>query len=159
MGPLQNPMGAKMAPKIDQVAPKSWKAISALGNVFWTLVSRNHSNYRAVGTSWLLKGHLFNGDWLIFCFCCVLLCYVLHDVASRSNSSQSARLNWDVRADPNVAADRSKGTVKPIHYSFGVTCGGDLLVYREATKVCGQRTCNRWKRSHQRKIHFCSSSI
>ena len=45
-----------------------------------TLFSRNHSNPRAVGTSWRLKGHLFNGDWLIVCFCCVSSCSVLYDM-------------------------------------------------------------------------------
>ena len=32
------------------------------------LFSRNHNNYCAVGTCWLLKRGLFDGDWLIFFF-------------------------------------------------------------------------------------------
>ena len=35
---------------------------------FQTLFSRSHSNYRVVGTSWHLKGHFFDGDWLIAVF-------------------------------------------------------------------------------------------
>ena len=46
--------------------------------------SRNHSNYRAVGTSWLLKGHLFDVHWLLFCFCCVSLCSVLYNMFNTS---------------------------------------------------------------------------
>ena len=42
--------------------------------------SRNHSNPCAVGTSWLLKGHLFDVDWLIFCFRCFSLCFVLYNI-------------------------------------------------------------------------------
>ena len=44
------------------------------------LFSRNHSNYFAVGTSWLLKGHSFDGGWLICCFGCVSLCSVLYNI-------------------------------------------------------------------------------
>ena len=47
---------------------------------FQTLFSRNHSNPCAVGTSWLLKGHLFDGDWLVSCFGCVSLCSVLYNL-------------------------------------------------------------------------------
>ena len=46
--------------------------------------------------------HLFDKDWLISCFVSFSLWYVLHDVASRSTSYQSARLHSNVRADPNV---------------------------------------------------------
>ena len=41
------------------------------------LFSRNHSNYCAVGTWWRLKGHFFDGDWVIFCVFCVSLWSVL----------------------------------------------------------------------------------
>ena len=78
--PFKNSVGARMAPKIDQVAPKSWKAIFALGNISWTLFSRSYSINRAVGTSWFLKGHLFDGELLIFCLCLrfVVLCFIQH---------------------------------------------------------------------------------
>jgi hypothetical protein len=49
------------------------------GVFFHTLFSRNHSNLCAVGTSWLLKGHLFDVEWLTFCFRCVSLCFVLYN--------------------------------------------------------------------------------
>ena len=61
----------------------------------------------------------------------------LHDVASRSSSLHIARLHSNVRADLNVAADRSKGTVRAVQDSFGVTCRGDLLVDWEAKIVSG----------------------
>ena len=75
--PLQNPVGAKMATQIDQVPPKHPKSRSPGAPRTCSLFSGNHGNYYAVGTSWLLKGHLFDGDWLIFCFCCVSLYSVL----------------------------------------------------------------------------------
>ena len=40
--------------------------------------ARDHSNYCAVGAYWFLKGHLFDGDLLIFSFVCFSLCYVLN---------------------------------------------------------------------------------
>ena len=57
--PLQNPVGAKMAFKIDQVPPTHRKTSWIGAPRTCSLFSRNHSNYRAVGTSWLLIGHLF----------------------------------------------------------------------------------------------------
>ena len=41
--------------------------------------SRNHSNYCAVGTSWLSTRHFFDGDWFICCVGCVSLCPVLYN--------------------------------------------------------------------------------
>ena len=51
------------------------------------LFSQNHGNYYAVGTWWLLKGHFFDGDWLIFCFFSVSLCAVLHEKAQGESAS------------------------------------------------------------------------
>ena len=48
--------------------------------VFKTLFSRNHSNPPAVVTSWRLKGHLFDGDWLISFFYGVSLSSVLYNI-------------------------------------------------------------------------------
>jgi hypothetical protein len=48
-------MGIKMAQQINQWAPKgATKSISG-SSLLRSLFSRNHSNYCAVGTSWLLK--------------------------------------------------------------------------------------------------------
>ena len=44
------------------------------------LFPRSHSNYCAVGTWWFLKGHSFDGDWLILCLVCVSLCSVLYNM-------------------------------------------------------------------------------
>ena len=65
------------------------------------LFSRNHSNPRAVGTSWLLKGHFFDDDWLLFhffygywlivCFCCVSLCSVLYNIFFFQKTSVNAQ--------------------------------------------------------------------
>ena len=78
--PLQNPMGSKMVSKSTKWRQTSeqilWRML-LWAVLFQTLFPRNHSNYCAVGTSWLLKGHLFDGHWLICCFCCVSLCSVL----------------------------------------------------------------------------------
>ena len=78
--PLQNPMGAKMATKFHMFNIKSCYFQDAKTSFFQTLFSQNRSNYCAVGTSWLSKGHFFNGDWLIFCLCCVSLCSVLYNL-------------------------------------------------------------------------------
>ena len=84
--PLQNPMGAKMAPKSikwRQKIEKSKMSGTKHGFVpvfFQTLFSQNPSNPCAVGTSWLLKGHFFNVHWLIVCFRCVSLCFVLYNI-------------------------------------------------------------------------------
>ena len=78
--PLHNLMRFKMVPKSTKWRQNSEKFLWRMllwAVAFQTLFSRNHSNSRAVGTSWLLKGHLFYGDWLMFCFCCVSLCSVL----------------------------------------------------------------------------------
>ena len=80
-GPPSKSDGIQNGTKIDQVAPKCWKSHMPDAPLFQTLFSRNHSNPRAVGASWLLKGHLFDGDWLIFCFCCVSLCSVLYNIS------------------------------------------------------------------------------
>ena len=82
---LGTPFKIRWAPKWQ---PKSTKWRQTVENVrcsyahnaflFQTLFSRNHSNPRAVGTSWLLKGHLFDVPWLIVCFRCVSLCFVLY---------------------------------------------------------------------------------
>ena len=57
---------------------KCWYAHNAV--FFQTLFSRNHTNPCAVGTSWLFKGHFFYVDWLMFCFRCFLLCFVLNSI-------------------------------------------------------------------------------
>ena len=51
-----------------------------VGCLFQTQFSRNHSNPCAVGTSWLLTGHFFDVHWLIVCFRCVSLCFVLYNI-------------------------------------------------------------------------------
>ena len=81
--PLRNPMGSKMAPKSTKWRQTSEKNVWRMllwAVLFQTLFSPNHSNYCAVGTAWLLKGHFFYGDWLILCFCCVSLCSVLYNI-------------------------------------------------------------------------------
>ena len=42
--------------------------------------SRNHSNYCAVWTYWFFKGHLFDGDWLMFVICSVFLCAMFNKI-------------------------------------------------------------------------------
>ena len=59
---------------------KNRKTLNCAEAPFRPWFSRNQSNYCTVGTSWLLKGHLFDGDWLICCFGCVSLCYVLYNM-------------------------------------------------------------------------------
>ena len=39
------------------------------------------SYYCVVGTSWLSKGHLFDGAWLSVCYCCVSLNSVLYNMS------------------------------------------------------------------------------
>ena len=77
--PLQNPMGSKMALKSTKRLQNAEKRPMPDAPSFQTLFSRNHRNPWAVGTSWLLKGRFFVGDWLIFCFCYVSLCSVLYN--------------------------------------------------------------------------------
>ena len=55
------------------------KSISG-SSLLRSLFSRNHSNYCAVGTSWLLKAHYVNGDLLIGCFFCFSLCHVFYTI-------------------------------------------------------------------------------
>ena len=67
---------AKIDPILVRRLKKPWRGARSETTCF----SQNHSNPCAVGTSWLLKGHFFDGDWLIFCFCCVSLCSVLYNI-------------------------------------------------------------------------------
>ena len=62
---------------------KCWYAHNAF--CFQTLFSRNYSNPRAVGKSWFLKDHFFNVDWLMFCFRCVCLCFVVYNIFNISS--------------------------------------------------------------------------
>ena len=52
---VQDQVGAKMAPKVDQVASKGTNISISGSSLFQTLSSRNHNHYCTVGTSWLLK--------------------------------------------------------------------------------------------------------
>ena len=58
-------MGSNMAPTNDQ-----WRqhGKNTASNNVGTLFSRNHNNDCAAGTWLLLKDHLCDGDWLVFCF-------------------------------------------------------------------------------------------
>ena len=77
---VHNPVGAEMAPQIDQAAV-NWHPNLRKTIHFWrSCFSRKHSNCCAGGTSWLSKGHFFDGDWLIFCFCFVSLYSVLYNM-------------------------------------------------------------------------------
>jgi hypothetical protein len=76
-------MGIKMAQQIIKWAQKTKKTSISCSSLLRPLFPRNHSNYRAVRTSWLSKGYLFNGDWLICCFGCVFLCSVLYNIFYR----------------------------------------------------------------------------
>ena len=78
--PLENPVGAKMTPKFHFFQYKSCYFYDDKTVCVLTLFSRNNSNYCAVGAPWLLKGHLFDGEWLICCFGCVYLCSVLYNM-------------------------------------------------------------------------------
>ena len=71
-----HPKSTKWRQKVENV--RCWYGFFMV--FFQTLFSRNHSNPCAVGTSWLLKGHFFDGDWLICCFGCVSLCSVLYNI-------------------------------------------------------------------------------
>ena len=77
---LWDPARAKMAPKIGQVASKCAQKSKDGETVGAPLFLQNHSNYRAVGTRWLLKDHFVDGDWLIFCLFCVSFCSVLYNI-------------------------------------------------------------------------------
>ena len=72
---------AQIDPILVRRLKKSWRGTGSET----TLSSRNHNNPCAVGTSWLLKGHFFDGDWLICCFGCVSLCSVLFEGVWCSN--------------------------------------------------------------------------
>ena len=48
--------------------------------LFQSLFSRNHSNPCAVGASWLFKSRFCDVDWLLFCFRCFSLCFVLYNI-------------------------------------------------------------------------------
>ena len=85
LGPPSKSDGILNGTQINQVAPKCTKFYVAklfFAVFFQTLFSRNHSNPCAVGTSWLLQGHFFDVHvhWLIFCFRCVSLCFVLYNI-------------------------------------------------------------------------------
>ena len=79
--PHQNPMESKTASKSTKWHWKVENIRWSLGFVqvfFQTMFSRNHTNPRAVGTSWLSKGHFFDVHWLNLCFRCVSLWFVLY---------------------------------------------------------------------------------
>ena len=68
------------APQIDKVAPKGYKLIVGDSALCAPLFSRNHSNYCAVGSSWLLKSAFVRWRLAHFLFLLryFVLCFIQH---------------------------------------------------------------------------------
>ena len=95
--PIRNRMGVKMATDISLFQHKSTWFLVWRSSVSDPLFSRNHNNYCAVGTAWLLKCHFFDRDWPICCFGCVSLCSVLNKSCIEKHPAVEPSVFWGNR--------------------------------------------------------------